>query len=81
MNEANLNSRTNNMQRRDAKQIIEEFSNILQWRLDGKDSFLDVGSGSGDVLMDLLYPIVPKDFSKFFGSDILSKIVYIIWTV
>ncbi|XP_055855264.1 juvenile hormone acid O-methyltransferase isoform X2 [Episyrphus balteatus] len=75
MNQAKLYLRANNVQRHDAQQIIQEFSNVFQWRLDGKDSLLDVGSGSGDVLMDFLYPVVPKDFKKIVASDISSKMV------
>ncbi|XP_037817110.1 juvenile hormone acid O-methyltransferase [Lucilia sericata] len=75
MNQACLYHRANQVQRHDAEQIIKEYANILQWRLDGTDALLDVGSGSGDVLMDFIYNIMPPKFERIVGSDISPKMV------
>lgn len=75
MHQAKLYERANSVQRHDAQQIIEEFSGMIQWRPDGRDSLLDVGCGSGDVLMDFVYPLVPKAFDKIVGVDLSPKMV------
>lgn len=75
MNQACLYHRANQVQRHDAEQIIKEYFNRLQWRLDGCDSLLDVGSGSGDVLMDFIYTIMPVKFDRIVGSDISPKMI------
>ncbi|XP_065356806.1 juvenile hormone acid O-methyltransferase [Calliphora vicina] len=75
MNQACLYHRANQVQRHDAEQIIKEYSNILQWRSDGSDALLDVGSGSGDVLMDFIYTIMPPKFKRIVGSDISPKMI------
>lgn len=75
MNQACLYHRANEVQRHDAEEIIEEYSDIIEWRYDGSDTLLDVGSGSGDVLMDFIYPSMPKTFDRVVGSDISVKMV------
>ncbi|XP_055855724.1 juvenile hormone acid O-methyltransferase-like [Episyrphus balteatus] len=65
----------NRVQRYDAQQIIKELLSVLQWRLDEKDSLIDLGTGSGDVLMDFIYPLLPKNFTKLVGTDISSEMV------
>lgn len=66
---------TNHVQRYDAQQIMKEFLRIFRWRLDGKDSLLDVGTGSGDVLMDILRPSLPRNFRKIVGSDFSAEMI------
>lgn len=75
MNEASLYQKANSVQRRDAQQILKEYSNIIQWRSDGNDSLIDIGTGSGNVLMDFVYPLMPKNFKQLVGSDVSSKMV------
>ncbi|KAL7740230.1 hypothetical protein ACLKA6_002206 [Drosophila palustris] len=75
MNQASLYQRANQVQRHDAKIILDEYSSILQWRSDGQDSLLDVGSGSGNVLMDFVYPLLPQGYEQLVGTDISSKMV------
>ncbi|XP_073822305.1 juvenile hormone acid methyltransferase [Musca autumnalis] len=75
MNQACLYHRANAVQRYDAEQIIQEYAEKFEWRHDGLDCLLDVGTGSGDVLMDFIYPIMPKQFSRVVGSDISRKMV------
>lgn len=75
MHKAALYKHSNGLQRRDAKQVIDEFSHVLQWRSDGCDSLLDVGCGSGDVTIDFLLPILPINFQRLVGADISEEMV------
>ncbi|CAO1396131.1 unnamed protein product [Diamesa serratosioi] len=70
MNNANLYHKSNTLQKRDTKQILDEFSHLLNWRYDGTDSLLDIGSGTGDVLVELIIPRMPKNFAKVVGVDL-----------
>lgn len=75
MHKAALYQRSNGLQRRDAKQAIEEFSPAFQWRSDGRDSLLDIGCGSGDVIADLLLPILPETFERLVGVDLSKEMI------
>lgn len=65
-----LYQRSNGVQRRDAKQVLDEFGHLFQWRADGKDAVLDIGCGSGDVTVDFILPILPLKFSRLVGVDL-----------
>lgn len=69
MYNAVLYKQANSMQRRDAKEALGEFSHMLKWREGGNDSILDIGCGTGDVMMDFLLPILPESFTRLVGSD------------
>ncbi|XP_055921125.1 juvenile hormone acid O-methyltransferase-like [Eupeodes corollae] len=75
MLKAKVNAKANQVQRHDAEHIIKEFSRVFKWRLDCNDSLIDIGTGSGDVLVDFLVPVLPKNFKKIVGSDISSDMV------
>lgn len=63
------------LQRKDAEDIIDEYFPRIQWRTDGLDTLIDVGSGPGDVLMDLIYPRMPSNFQRIVCSDIKQSMV------
>lgn len=65
-----LYQRSNGVQRRDAKQVLEEYSHLFRWRSDGKDSLLDIGCGTGDVTIDYILPLLPLRFSRLVGADL-----------
>ncbi|KAI9586407.1 juvenile hormone acid O-methyltransferase-like [Glossina fuscipes] len=73
MDQPALYHRANLLQRHDAEVVLKKYSNIFQWRLDGQDSLIDIGSGSGDVLKDFVYPLMPCNFARLVGSDISSN--------
>lgn len=75
MHKAALYQRSNGLQRRDAKQAIEEFSHVFQWRSDGGDSLLDIGCGSGDVMIDFILPILPGNFKRLVGVDLSKEMI------
>lgn len=75
MNKPRLYHRAYEIQRHDAEETIKEYSNIFKWRLDGCDALLDIGSGTGDVLMDFIYTIMLPKFEKVMGSDISTEMV------
>lgn len=49
MHDGKLYLKYNHAQRRDADEILYEFSHHFKWRYDGSDQLLDIGSGPGDV--------------------------------
>uniref|UniRef100_A0A1B0EU94 Methyltransferase domain-containing protein n=1 Tax=Lutzomyia longipalpis TaxID=7200 RepID=A0A1B0EU94_LUTLO len=75
MNKAYLYQKANSLQRRDAKEVLDEFGHLMQWHVDREESILDVGCGSGDVLVDYLLPALPKTYSRVVGADISEQMV------
>ncbi|XP_005179568.1 juvenile hormone acid O-methyltransferase-like [Musca domestica] len=75
MNHPDWYDKANAAQRHDSSEIFREYYKQFQWRYDGRDSLIDVGSGSGDVLMDFVYPCVPWNFQRLVCSDINSIMV------
>jgi juvenile hormone-III synthase len=73
MNEASLYKKSNGVQRRDAKKVLDEFSHLLKWN--GSDTILDIGCGSGDVTVDYVLPILPETFKQLIGVDISQEMV------
>lgn len=69
--------RVNQMQRRDAKQLINEFAPLLRWRPDGRDSLLDVGCGVGDVTIDYVLPLLPENYSRLVGVDVSDPMLHL----
>lgn len=75
MKDVELYKQTNEMQRRDSKHTIDEFSHLLRWRDDGFDSILDIGFASADIMMDFLLPILPKNFKCLVGVELSDEMV------
>lgn len=74
MNNANLYQKTNSVQKRDAVEIMSEFSNLFRSsKLDAK--LLDIGCGSGDVLVDIILPKLDGDYTEVVGIDVSSEMV------
>lgn len=75
MNKPELYSSANQIQRHDANLVIQEFGSLFQWQLDGGDRLMDIGCGSGDVTMDFVEPLLPRNYEKLVGSDISLKMI------
>lgn len=75
MNRPELYRQVNKIQRRDAQEALEEFADSIKWRSDGCDSVLDAGCGSGDVTLDILLPILPRNFHRLVGIDISREMI------
>ncbi|XP_036329937.1 juvenile hormone acid O-methyltransferase-like [Rhagoletis pomonella] len=75
MNQPSLYHRASGVQRRDAKQIWRQYMKVMQWRADGRDTLIDIGSGSGNVLMQYIYPIMPAQFDAVWAIDISESMI------
>lgn len=73
MNDPKLYEKVNHLQRRDAKITIDKFRGIFKKFRNGK--LLDIGTGSGDVLENLLMPVLGKNFDKIIGSDMSKEMI------
>ncbi|XP_058832339.1 juvenile hormone acid O-methyltransferase [Topomyia yanbarensis] len=74
MNKPNLYQRANGLQRRDAAEILEEYGHLLQWHGNANESLLDIGCGSGDVLIDFIVPLMPRN-ARILGTDVSEQMV------
>lgn len=54
---------------------MNEFKGKFQWQLDGTDSLLDVGCGSGDVTVDFILPAMPANFHRLVGIDLSNDMI------
>jgi juvenile hormone-III synthase len=71
---AKLYSRNNCAQRKSANDLLKDFAHHFNWPIDRNGRLLDIGTGSADVLMDLVVPKIPEN-AKAFGSDISIEMV------
>ncbi|KAG4074696.1 hypothetical protein HA402_008794 [Bradysia odoriphaga] len=69
LDKAKAYNETNCLQRQDAEDTLIEFASKLKWLTDGGDSVLHIGSRSGDVLFDYIFPLLPKNFTRLVGID------------
>ncbi|XP_037041112.1 uncharacterized protein LOC119077870 [Bradysia coprophila] len=69
LDETKTGSKTNCLQRQDAEDTLNEFASKVKWLTEGGDSVLHIGSRSGDVLFDYIFPLLPKNFSRLVGID------------
>lgn len=64
----------NYVQRKNTKLALDTFEHLLQWRPEDNAILLDIGCGTGDVLVDILMPRIPAT-CQVFGADISDKMV------
>jgi juvenile hormone acid methyltransferase len=55
--------------------VLSEFSHYFKWRFDGLDNLLDIGTGTGDVLVDFILPKMPRNFHKIVGVDVSNEML------
>lgn len=76
MNNAKLYNKSNPLQKRDAEEIMKEFSHIFEEKLDGsRFTLLDVGCGSGDVLVETILPKLQTELVDIVGVDISKEMI------
>lgn len=75
MNKASLYHESTQVPRRDTRRLLDEFGDKIQWRLDGGDSMLDAGCGTGDITFDILLPRLPPNFKRLVGVDISEEML------
>ncbi|XP_073821507.1 juvenile hormone acid O-methyltransferase-like [Musca autumnalis] len=75
MNHPDLYHKAHDAQRHDSEEFFLEYFPKMQWRFDGNDTLIDIGSGCGNVLIDIVYPRMPKNIQRFVASDINPKMI------
>ncbi|XP_017780256.1 PREDICTED: juvenile hormone acid O-methyltransferase-like [Nicrophorus vespilloides] len=73
MDNAELYSKNHRVQIDEATFVLENYIQGIKWK--SGDSILDIGSGSGEVTMEVLAPLLPNDFEKLVGLDISPEMV------
>lgn len=76
MNNAKLYNKSNALQKRDAQEIMNEFSDLFEAKSIGDDfTLLDIGCGAGDVLAEVILPKIPNKFAEVVGVDISKQMI------
>ncbi|XP_013114872.2 juvenile hormone acid O-methyltransferase [Stomoxys calcitrans] len=70
MDNPELYHKTNQMQRHNAGEIVREYLQNFNWRTEGPYTLIDLGSSIGDVLLEVVYPILDRKFNRIVCSDI-----------
>ena len=61
-------------QRKSALEVLNNFHHHFKWPNGNEGKLLDIGSGSGDVLIELVVPKLPKTV-KIYGTDVSAEMV------
>ncbi|XP_044736214.1 juvenile hormone acid O-methyltransferase-like [Chrysoperla carnea] len=75
MNNPNLYSTANAMQKYDAKLLIDNYFNNIKWLPNGGDISLDIGCGDGGVTYEFLLNNMPNNAEKIIGTDISEQMI------
>lgn len=73
MNNAKLYKKSNSLQKRDAQEIMDEFSHLF--KDDAQMTLLDIGCGAGDVLVEVILPRLHSKALEVVGADISKEMV------
>ncbi|CAG9578898.1 unnamed protein product [Danaus chrysippus] len=74
MNSAELYHKSNTLQKRDARQCLEEYAKKIKWKNDG-DAVIDIGCGDGSVTTSILKTFLPNNCKELVGCDISEKMI------
>uniref|UniRef100_A0A182PFZ1 Methyltransferase type 12 domain-containing protein n=1 Tax=Anopheles epiroticus TaxID=199890 RepID=A0A182PFZ1_9DIPT len=79
MNKANLYQQANGVQRRDAMEILKEYAPLISCsRGADETTLLDIGCGSGDVLVDFILPVLGRgngSVGRVLATDVSEQMV------
>lgn len=75
MNQPLLYAQNNNVIRVLTQGVLNKHLPRMKWKKNGPITVLDMGSGSGDVTMEILYPKLPKNLNQLVGVDISKPMV------
>lgn len=75
MNNAKLYHKSNSLQKRDAQEIINEFSHLFDHKVGSDSVLLDIGCGAGDVLVELILPKLHENYTEVIGVDVSVEMV------
>lgn len=75
MNRPALYHQFNDLQKSISEKVLEKFARKIQWRYDGQDTLIDIGTATGSVLMELVKPLMPKTFRHIVGVDIAADAI------
>lgn len=54
---------------------LRKYSHLIKWRGDNQDTVMDIGCGSGNVLLGLILPVIRGKFSIIYGTDLSEKMI------
>ncbi|KAK9885660.1 hypothetical protein WA026_012423 [Henosepilachna vigintioctopunctata] len=74
MNNAKLYRNKKGLQLSDSKYVIENFLEYIEWK-SRKNVILDIGSGDGQTLCEILLPRISEKVERVFAIDISSEMV------
>lgn len=75
MNNANLYSSSNSLQKTDAKYVIDNYFENIKWLSNGGDISLDIGCGDGEITSELLLNNMPNTHGMIIGTDISCEMI------
>lgn len=77
MDNGKLYHSSNQFQRFDASKSLSRCPALLKWKSSDKNpvSCLDIGCGTGDVTIDFVLPILPKNFERLVGVDLSNDLI------
>ncbi|XP_075150095.1 juvenile hormone acid O-methyltransferase-like [Haematobia irritans] len=70
-----LYHQNNAIQKSITEKVFEQYGHRIQWRFNGMDSLIDVGTGTGNVLVEIIKPHMPKAYRRLVGIDVASDAI------
>lgn len=74
MNDAELYTKNNALQKRDTLHCLEDIAMKIRWKEYGA-RIIDIGCGDGSTTAEILKLFLPKSFDALIGGDISEKMV------
>lgn len=52
------------------EKCLRTLAHLIKWKVEGKDSVLDIGCGCGDITLECFYPLLPKNYDRLVCADL-----------